>query len=384
MAGPACNRGAPSAAFIDAARRYWLGVFPCLCREARVWRLRAGAIPDPVLRRLAFDAQNTKRDSLDGAAAFAAFVPAVHRANVVRALVSFQMTLDYLDTLSEQPNDDPIANGRQLNGALFAAVEPGVANREGDWYAHHGHGDDAGYLASLVDACRTAIGALPSRAAVAEPLRAATARLVAYQSLNHGDGNGSHDAFECWARAETAPNTGLRWWETGAAAGSHLPVLALIAAAADPALAPEGAAAIESAYFPWIASLSTLLDGLVDRRDDNADGLRNPIDCYSSPEETASRLRTIAAEALCRTRALAGDPRHTMILAAMASFFHCSRGADAPDVRLATQAVIEAMGGLATPSLFVLKARRGIVRLVESALPRRERAGADGRRPRAG
>jgi tetraprenyl-beta-curcumene synthase len=384
MAGPACNPAAPSPVFIDAARRYWLSVFPCLCREARASRLRAAAIPDPVLRRLAFDAQNTKRDSLDGAAAFAAFVPAVHRANVVRALVAFQMTLDYLDTLSEQPHHDPIANGRQLNQALSAAVEPGAARREGDWYAHHGHSDDAGYLASLVDLCRTAIDTLPSRTAVAEPLRATTARIVAYQSLNHGDPNGSHDAFARWARAETTPDSGLRWWETGAAAGSHLPALALIAAAADPALEPDGAAAIESAYFPWIASLSTLLDSLLDRRDDNADGLRNPIDRYSSSEETAGRLRTIAAEALRRTRALADGPRHTMILAAMASFFHCSLGADAPDVRLATRAVVEAMDGLATPSLLVLKARRGAVRLAESVPPRRERAGADGRRPRAG
>jgi tetraprenyl-beta-curcumene synthase len=384
MARPACNPTAPSPAFIDTARRYWLSIFPCLCREARAWRLRAGAIPDPLLRRLAFDAHNTKSDNLLGAAAFAAFAPEAHREGVVRALIAFQTAFDYLDTLSEQPHHDPIANGRQLNRALHAAVEPGAARREGDWYAHLGPSDDAGYLESLVDACRTAIGALPSRAAVAEPLRAATARIVAYQSLSHGDRDGARDAFARWARAETNPADGLRWWETGAAAGSHLPVLALIAAAADPALAPEGAAAIESAYFPWIASLSTLLDGLVDRRDDNADGLRNPIDCYSSPEETASRLRTIAAEALRRTRALAGDPRHTMILAAMASFFRCSAGADAPDVRLATQAVIEAMGGLATPSLFVLKGRRGAVRLVESALPRRERAGADGRRPRAG
>ncbi len=371
MAGPACNPGALGSAFVGAARRYWLSVFPCVCREARNWRLRAGEIPDPALRKLAFDAQRTKRENLDGVAAFAAFVPLARRASVVRALTAYQVAFDYIDTISEQPNTNPVANGRHLNQALCTALEPGVAHL--DYYAHHRQCDDAGYLENLIDASRAAIATLPSRAAVAEPARRATTRIVTYQSLNHGDGNGSHDAFARWARAETTPSTGLRWWETGAAAGSPLPVFALIAAAAHPNVQPDEAAAIESAYFPWIASLSTLLDSLVDHHEDTTDGQRNLIDCYSSPQETASRLQLIAAQALRRTRALAGGEHHTMILAAMASFFHCSPQASSPDIHLATQGIIDTMGHLATPSVLILKARRGAARLTEPAVPRRKR-----------
>ncbi len=363
MAGSASNRGALGSAFVGAARRYWLSVFPCICREARNWRLRAREIPDPALRKLAFDAQRIKRENLDGVAAFAAFVAPAHRESVVRALTAYQVAFDYIDTVSEQPNTDPVANGRHLNQALHTALEPGVAHR--DYYAHHRRRDDAGYLENLIDTCRIAIGTLPSRAAVAEPARLATTRIVTYQSLNHGDGNGSHDAFARWARSETTPSTGLRWWETGAAAGSQLPVLALIAAAANSDVHPDEAAAIEGAYFPWIASLSTLLDSLIDRHEDAGDGQRNLIDYYSSPQETASRLQLIAAEALCRTRALAGGEHHTMILAAMASFFHCAQRASSPDIRLATQGIIDTMGDLATPSTLILKARRGAARLTE-------------------
>lgn len=363
MAGPACNPGALGAAFVGAARRYWLSVFPCVCREARNWRLRAGEIPDPALRKLAFDAQLTKRENLDGVAAFAAFVPPARRASVVRALTAYQVALDYIDTISEQPDIDPVANGRHLNQALFTALEPGVAHL--DYYAHHRRREDAGYLKNLIDACRAAIGTLPSRAVVAKSAQRATTRIVAYQSLNHGDGNGSHDAFARWARVENAPNADLRWWETGAAAGSQLPVLALIAAAAHPGLQPDEATAIESTYFPWIASLSTLLDSLIDRYEDTAGGQRSLIDYYSSPQETATRLRLIAAEALRRTRALTGGEHHTLILAAMASFFHCAPQASSPDVRLATQAIVDAMGDLATPSVLILKARRGAARLTE-------------------
>ena len=55
----------------------------------------------------------------------------------------------------------------------------------------------------------------------------------------------------------------LHWWETGAAIGSQLSVLALIAAAADPATCEGRVRAIERAYFPWIGALSTLLDSVV-------------------------------------------------------------------------------------------------------------------------
>jgi tetraprenyl-beta-curcumene synthase len=361
MAGPAGNRAALGTAFVGAAQRYWLSVFPCVCREARNWRLRAGEIPDPVLRKLAFDAQRAKRENLDGVAAFAAFVAPAHRVSVVRALTAYQTALDYIDTISEQPNTDPIANGRHLNQALHTALEPGAAHL--DYYAHQRRREDAGYLENLVDACRTAIGTLPSRAAVVEPARRATTRIVTYQSLNHGDSNGSHDAFARWARAETTPSTGLRWWETGAAAGSQLPVLALIAAAANPNIKPNDAARIERAYFPWIASLSTLLDSLIDHHEDTTNGQRNLIGYYSSPQETANRLQLIAAQALLRTRALAGGEHHTMILAAMASFFHCASQASSPDIRLATQGIIDTIGHVATPSVLILKTRRAAARL---------------------
>jgi tetraprenyl-beta-curcumene synthase len=369
MAGPACNPGALGSAFVGAARRYWLSVFPCVCREARNWRLRASEIPDPTLRRLAFEAQHTKRENLDGVAAFAAFVPPACRVSVVRALTAYQVAFDYIDTISEQPNIDPITNGRHLNQALCVALEPGIAHL--DYYAHHRQRDDAGYLENLIDACRAAIGGLPSRAAIAEPARRATTRIVTYQSLNHGDGNGSHDAFARWARAETAPSTGLRWWETGAAAGSPLPALALIAVAAHPNVQPEETASIESAYFPWIASLSTLLDSLIDHHEDTSDGQRNLIDYYTSPQETAARLKLIAANALQRTRALAGG-EHTMILAAMASFFHCAQQASSPEIHLATQGIIDTMGNLATPGVLILKARRSAACLT-NAVSRRAR-----------
>jgi hypothetical protein len=115
-------------------------------------------IPDPVLRRLALEALDRKRCNLEGAAAFAALVPRVSRPLVVRAVVACQAICDYLDLLSEQPSQDPIANGYRLHEALIVAITPGWSHS--DYYLHHDRRDDGGYLRALVESVRGALAAL--------------------------------------------------------------------------------------------------------------------------------------------------------------------------------------------------------------------------------
>jgi tetraprenyl-beta-curcumene synthase len=349
-------------ALAGAARSYWLGVFPDTCREARVWRARAEAIPDPALRRLALRAHGEKHGNLEGAAAFAAFAEPAGRHAAVRAVVAYQTMFDYLDNLSEEPSEDPIANGRRLNGALLRAIAPDEPHH--DYYAHRRRGEDGGYLHALIATCRTALTALPSFATISELAREATERVVTYQSLNHGDGNGRHDSFERWARDSGKAHARLRWWETGAAAGSTLDLFALIAAAADPALDLSVARTLGAAYFPWVGALHSLLDSLADRAEDRATGRRGLIDYYHSPDETADRIATIATEAMRHVGELPGGHRHTLIVAAMTSFYLCDLSmSSSPHARLTTPAVLEAMGRLARPTMLILGARRATGRV---------------------
>jgi len=343
-----------------AAHRYWLSVFPRARAELGEWRRRAAQIPDRVLREAALEALRTKGDALEGAVAFAAFTPTPMRPTVVRAIVAFEIAFDYLDNLVELPNRDPIANGRSLNEALCVAVSPGIHSP--DYYRDYPRRQDAGYLEGLVQTCQSAVGSLPSFVAVAEPVHRALSRIVTYQSLNHGDADRSHDAFEAWARSQTVPGADLRWWEVGAAAGSQLSVLALIAAAGDPAMRPAHATTLEHSYFPWVGALSTLLDGVIDQRRDSMEGQRSLIDNYSSPEETSKRLRMIAVEAQHAIRALPDAESHALILAAMAAFFHSTPQAAAPEVGLTTRAVLDALGAQTIPALILLKARRALTR----------------------
>jgi tetraprenyl-beta-curcumene synthase len=225
-----------TAAFVDAARRYWLGVFPRVCRERRRRETRAAEIPDVLLERIAVDA--LPQVNIEGASAFAAFVPRRRRAAAVRAIAGFQAAYNYLDALSELPNTDPAANARLLHQALLVALDPGAAHL--DYYEYHHLSEDGGYLSKTVDDCRAALTQLPSYDAVAPAARRAAERVVAFQSSNTGKLRDDFLALERWGRVATPPGTGLRWWETAAAGGSSLCVCALITAAARPRVYPAG------------------------------------------------------------------------------------------------------------------------------------------------
>jgi tetraprenyl-beta-curcumene synthase len=348
---------APTASFLQLACRYWINVFPSICREARFWTDRATRIPDPLLRRVALDSLRAKRANIEGAGAFATLVARPQRALVVRMLVAWQAAYDYVDTLAEQPNADQQANGRQLHLALLAAFEPGPCH--GDYYAHHDHGGDGGYLEAMVDTVRRAFCALPSSDAVSASVRRAATRIVSYQSLNQHD----HLALARWADAETPAGSNLFWWETAAAGASSLAVLALLATAPEPRASTRQISAIEAAYFPWIGALHTLLDSLIDLQEDADAGQPSLLSHYASTEDAAMRMQMLATRSLRSAQTLPRGRQHTLILAGMASLYlSAPEAASAAAVEVSGR-VIDALGPIVNPSLVVLGVRRAAQRL---------------------
>ncbi|MGH2881031.1 MAG: DUF2600 family protein, partial [Solirubrobacteraceae bacterium] len=276
--------------FVCAARGYWLSVFPRVALELRRRRALATRIPDPALRRLALQALQRKGRNLEGAAAFATLAPRSQRSLVVQALVCGQAMCDYLDVLCEQPSRDPVANGYALHDALLDAVAaPGF--RDPDYYRHHPHRQDGGYLRAMIEGVSGALARLPAGEAVAAPLARAVKRIASYQALNHCEAHGSYQPFEHWARDEGRSCPHMRWWEAGAGAGSTLSLHVLLGVAADPRVDRREVSAIDEAYFPWIGALHSMLDSLVDREEDLAMGVRGLIDYYLSAEEAAGRMQ---------------------------------------------------------------------------------------------
>lgn len=392
-------------AFAAAAWRYWLCVFPRVCAERRRHSARARAIPDPQLRAVALGAQR-KWGNVEGAAAFAAFVPRAHRAAATRAMIGFQAAYNYLDLLSEQPSAHPAANGRALHEALPAALLPAALDsRERlhpglersypdpdtthpdtthpdamrpdldsrpypDCYAHNAQREDGGYLRWLVEGCRAALAQLPSYTAVAVPARAAAQRIVEFQSTKTDGRQDDAQALERWARAvaPVAPEQ-ARWWEVAAAGGSSLLVFALIARAASPGLDSRAAAAAAvGAYWPWIGALHSLLDNLIDIEEDRATAQHNLIARYSSPQEAAARMGELARRALRAAWQLPGDPRpDVLVLGAMASFYLSAPAARAPAARPVVAEVLGALGPSARPAMTVFRLRRALAREVDSS-----------------
>jgi tetraprenyl-beta-curcumene synthase len=329
-------------------------------RETRHWHSRAERIPDPVLRARALAALEAKKSNVEGAAAFDAFAPRTRRGWVVRAQVAFQATYDYLDSLSEMSSAQPIVNARQLHQALLTSLAGDAPHP--DYYAHHPCSEDGGYLRELSGACRRALAMLPAFAAVLPAVRSLTEDVVRYQSLNRRHGQVGHRALERWARTKTRAGIVVRWWETAASAGSSLGIFASMAAAARPTLAAAEVRAIEQAYSRSIDALHSLLDHVVDEFEDVATGQRNLMRHYGSPEDAAGRLRTLAREAMGRTSTLPSSDQHAMILATMAASY-LAPPPSTPTGPLVADAVLGAIGRLATASALVFRAKRSLERL---------------------
>jgi tetraprenyl-beta-curcumene synthase len=338
--------------FAWSALRYWLSVFPLVASELRHWRRSANRIADPSLRRLAL-ASLAKRGNMEGAAAFATFVPWRARASLIRALVAFQAIYNYADLLAEQPSAHPVDNARRLHQALLAALDPSI-----ETFAHDAQRADApvdgDFLAELIAACETASWRLPSYGMAATALSRAAGRIVDFQSLSLGRGR----ELESWAESQGPASAGLAWWEVAAAAGSSLSVHALLAAAASPTLTAQDVIRIDTAYFPCVGALHSLLDSLVDEQEDAAAGQLCLLDCYPSRLAATAALRQLATSALQAVQGLPGSANHFLLVMAMACSYLAAPEASSSSVDDPARQVRASLGPLARPMLLVFKLRR--------------------------
>lgn len=345
------------ATFAVVMARFWLVVFPRVRAELRAWQRRASAIPEPQLREQALATLDGERLSAVGAALFAAITPQRRDPALVRALVAYQVICDYLDTLAEQPSPNPIRNGAQLHRALGDAVADGPL---ADHYRDHAVRDDGGYLAALVAACRESCATLPAYAAV----RAAAAREASrneVQGINHAPVAVREPALRTWAAAaqagDPAATDDASWVEVAAASSSSLAVLALIAAAADPATTADTVERVRRAYFPWIASLSSLLDSVSDRERDLDSGDLNFVSQYPTEAVAIARLQEVTARSIAEARRLPRGERHVVLVVGMIAMQVSDSDAWLPRMLPATRAVLRAADAPAMPLLLPLLRR---------------------------
>jgi len=335
-------------------------VLPNVAREVRRWQAVAQSAPDLGLRDDALLTLKRERLNTEGAALFAT-LPLRRDVVLLRVLAAYQVTLDYLDTISERPSDDPLANGWQLHLALTEAVDPG--GPLSDYYRHHPERRDGGYLRALVKLCRAGCASLPAFERVrARALRAA--HLGTVQVPNHDPCPTRRESgLRAWVERELPGPSELRWFELTAAASSSLWTLALLALASDPNLHADDVIEAEAVYFPWVCAASTLLDAFVDQRSDREAGNHSYVEHYDSEAEMVERLCEIVFRSVHGARRLRNGERHALIAAGMVSMYLSKASARGPELRVATRRIARAAGSLPRVQLPIMRAMRAVQRL---------------------
>lgn len=333
---------------------YEAAIVPHARREIRRWARIAATIPDPTLRTHAADALAVDASNAEAVAAFAAIAPQRLRRTTVELLVAYQLLVDYIDTVGERVCAHQLLRGLRSGAALAAAVATPIASLDVDPL-----GDDGGYLVGLITTCRARLQALPAAAAIRSHAHVAAIRCA--HALAH-----THTAAEqtivrglhCWA-INQHPQGRYAWWEIAAGGNSSIAILALLAAAADPATTRRDAEAIAAAYWPHICAMSTLLDSLVDYERDAASGNFSFVSHYPNRDAIQSGVIKAAQTSLEATRSLPHSHTHAMIVCGVAGYYAASASRDSLGSQIAPR-LIAALRPAVTPIAVALRAQRWV------------------------
>lgn len=357
---PAPLTGRQLGALVAVAGRELTWTIPHVAREVRAWRAVASAAPDRPLREDALLTLGRERLNTEGAALFA-ILPRRRDPGLLRVLAAYQIGLDYLDTISERPCPDPLANGAQLHRALTEAVDP--CGPISDYYGLHPQREDGGYLRRLVETCRAGCSDLPAFERVrGHVLHSATLGTV--QVPNHDPRPGCREAgLRAWVEHHLPGRSELAWFELTAAASSSLATLALLALAADPDLRENDVEEAAAIYFPWICAASTLLDAFVDQAADRAEGEHSYVDYYDSEAEMVDRLCEIVFRSVDGARRLRRGERHVLIAAGMVAMYLSKASARGPELRSAAGRIARSAGSVVHLQLPIMRSMRMLQRL---------------------
>ena len=333
--------------------------------------MRAAAIADARIREDALAALARKRTHLDGAALFW-ILPRRRNPRLLRLLVAYEIILEFLDQMNERTAHAGQANGRQLHLALVEALDPDAPIS--DYYRFQSWREDGGYLRALVESCREHCAHLPSYARVRVlVIREATRAQVL--ALNHDpDPEARNLALEQWSAREFPDRVGSRfpdrapakspdrvqasWFELSGAATASLTVHALLALAAEPAVAERDLDRAHAVYFPWCSLATTMLDSYVDQLEDRANGDHSYIAHYASAEIALQRLCEVVDRTARQACELRNGHRHTVIVACMVAMYLSRDSAHTPELHAGTRMLLDAGGSLTKVLLPVLRAWR--------------------------
>jgi tetraprenyl-beta-curcumene synthase len=342
-------------ALLRAVTRQLLWGLRGVSREVGFWNGWARRIPDQALRTDALAALERKRCNIDGAAFFWT-LPRQRDPLLLRLLVAYEILADYLDRVNERDAHVGIVDGRQLHCAMSEALAPDCPIS--DYYRHHPHRDDGGYLQALVETCRGICVRLPSYWLV-RPAVMRAASFTQVLAINHEpEGPRRNAALREWAAHEFPVNSDLVWFERCAAASAWLTVLALLVLASETDCTETDVARTYAAYLPWISLAGTMLDSYVDIAEDHANGDHSYIEHYSTLQVATQRLTELVRRAADEAQALPNADRHAVLVSCMTAMYLSKANVHQPAIGSGTAELVQAGGPLTKSLLPILRAFR--------------------------
>ena len=337
---------------VRVAARELLWGLPAVAREVHAWRSLGYTIPDAAIREDALSSLARKRGHTDGAALFWT-IPKVDNRDLLRLLVAYEVTWDFLDSVNERGAAAGQRNGRQLHLALVDALDPG--RPVSDYYRYHGSCEDGDYLLRLVEVCRAACPQLPSYERVRESIvrEAMRAQVLA---INHDlDANCRDTTLRAWTLREFPAGHEAAWYELTGAASASLTVHVLLALGAEATCTEAELACAQRAYFPWISAVTTMLDSYVDQLEDATNGDHSYIGHYRSPDVAVRRIRWLLQRSFREAHSLTNAEYHILIIACMAAMYLSKDSARSPSLRGSTDSLVRAGGSLTRALLPILR-----------------------------
>jgi tetraprenyl-beta-curcumene synthase len=302
--------------------RTFFEVLPSVHSNLDRWKEKAGAIPDPELRRQALMSIATKTFHCEGGSLYGMLAGRKGR-EAIRFIVAYQTISDYLDNLCDRSTSLDPSDFRSLHESMFHALTPGAAVAE--YYRFRREQDDGGYLAELVKTCQGVLGTLQAYPRIAPYLHELAGYYCDLQVHKHVKPDERVPRLRAWFEGHKNGLPEMSWYEFSACAGSTLGIFCLVSAAFQGTLSGDLARRIRKAYFPWVQGLHILMDYFVDQDEDLRGGDLNFCFYYESREWMWERLALFFREACSGVSQLPSPKFHRMICQGLLAVYLADR-----------------------------------------------------------
>ncbi|RHW40819.1 tetraprenyl-beta-curcumene synthase family protein [Neobacillus notoginsengisoli] len=285
-------------------------ILPAVREELSHWKKRAEAIPNEELRRQALASIETKTFHCEGGAILALIAKKEYR-RAIKFIVAYQTISDYLDNLCDRSTSLDPDDFASLHDAMFDALLP--APSYGDYYSKREDRDDGGYLAALVDTCKSVLESMERYPVIKDHLLDLCGFYCELQVHKHVIPEEREGRLIEWFARHKKRMPEMEWYEFSACSGSTLGIFCLVSYALGTDFLKDDAQRVMNGYFPYIQGLHILLDYLIDQEEDREGGDLNFCFYYQSQEALFERLMHFIKEADRHTEGLPNPRFHRLI-----------------------------------------------------------------------